>query len=304
MSESVLKLRAAFREGRLTKPEFIKAMTEAHGALYDYGELLKGSQVERLEVTQDGVVVVTRELGLRLLLVPGDARLAQAEMLNFGEYEKALWETAFSLMPDGARLFDVGANVGAFALSAARKVRGARIHAFEPVPDTFALLEKHLRMNGAVGVRAHPWGLSEKPGAVTFRISDQGSANASAADLGNGPARTAEGVLKTLDAAAAEFGDPDFIKCDVEGGELLAFKGGVETLRRAKPVVMTEMLRKWAAGFGYHPNEIIELFAGLGYRCFDSGLKPFGRMDESTNETNFFFLHPAVHAGHLPKQGS
>ncbi|TBR25116.1 FkbM family methyltransferase [bacterium] len=300
---SVLELREAFRAGRLTKPEYIKAMTAAHGALYDYAELLKGSQVERLEVTQDGVVVVTRELGLRLLLVPGDARLAQAEMLNFGEYEKALWERAFSLMPEGVRLFDVGANVGAFALSAARRVKSARVHAFEPVPSTFALLEKHLTMNGAVGVRAHPWGLSEKAGTVTFRISDQGSANASAADLGNGPAREVPGVLKTLDAAAREFGDPGFVKCDVEGGELLAFRGGVETLRRAKPVVMTEMLRKWAAGFGYHPNDIIALFAGLGYRCFDSGLEPFAKMDDATTETNFFFLHPDVHAAYIARAG-
>lgn len=296
---SVLKLRDDFRAGKLTKPEFIKQMTAAHGALYDYSELLKGSQVERLEVTDEGVIVVTRELGLRLLLVPGDARLAQAEMLNFGEYEKALWETAFSLMPMGVRLFDVGANVGAFALSVARRVKAARVHAFEPVPDTFALLEKHLQMNGAVSVKAHAWGLSDKAGTVTFRISDQGSANASAADLGNGPARTAVGVLKTLDAAAQEFGDPEFIKCDVEGGELLAFKGGIETVRRAKPIVMTEMLRKWAAGFGYHPNEIIALFEGLGYKCFDSRLKPFGRMDDATTETNFFFLHPDTHAAHI-----
>lgn len=296
---SVLKLRADFKAGKLTKPEFIKAMTAAHGALYDYAELLKGSQVERLEVTDEGVIVVTRELGLRLLLVPGDARLAQAEMLNFGEYEKALWATAFSLMPPGTRLFDIGANVGAFALSVARCVKAARVHAFEPVPDTFTLLIRHLQMNGAVGVKAHPWGLSDKEGTVTFRISDQGSANASAGDLGNGPVRTAQGALKTLDAAAAEFGDPGFIKCDVEGGELLAFKGGIETLRRAKPAVMTEMLRKWAAGFGYHPNEIIALFGGLGYKCFDSALKPFGQMDDATTETNFFFLHPDTHAAHI-----
>jgi hypothetical protein len=62
---------------------------------------------------------------------------------------------------------------------------------------------------------------------------------------------------------------------------------------------MTEMLRKWAAGFGYHPNDIIDLFAGLGYKCFDSTLKPFGRMDEATTETNFFFLHPDTHAAHI-----
>lgn len=292
---SVLKLVEDFRAGRLAKPAFIQAMTEANASLHEYARLLAGSELKALEITEDGVVAVTRELGLKLILVPGDARLAQAEMLNFGSYEKDLWETAFKLVPADGRVYDIGANAGVFSLTVGSKIKGVEIHAFEPVPSTYALLEKHLAMNGARGVKPHPYGLSDKSGTVTFHISDQGSANASAADLGNGPARTAEGRLRTMDEVAAELGDPAFVKCDVEGGELLAFRGGLKTLARAKPIVMTEMLRKWAAGFGYHPNEIIDLFAGLGYRCFDSALRPFARMDEATTETNFFFLHPARH---------
>jgi FkbM family methyltransferase len=297
---SVLKLREDFRAGRLDKPAYIKAMTAEHAALHEYAALLKDSQLERLDIAEDGVVAVTRE-GLRLILVPGDARLAQAEMLNFGSYEKELWDTAFALVPKGANVYDIGANAGVFALALARRVSSAVVHAFEPVPSTYALLERHLAMNGDASVRPHPYGLSDKTGTVTFHISDQGSANASAAQLGNGPTRTAEGKLRTMDDVAGELGDPAFVKCDVEGGELLAFKGGLKALERAKPVVMTEMLRKWSAGFGYHPNDIIELFASLGYRCFDSRLKAFGRVDEKTEETNYFFLHPAKHAGLIAK---
>lgn len=53
------------------------------------------------------------------------------------------------------------------------------------------------------------------------------------------------------------------------------------------------MLRKWSAKFNYHPNDIIQLLAGIGYRCFtaqNDKLVPFSRMDENTTETNFFFL--------------
>lgn len=287
---SVLRLREEYRAGRLGKAEYIREMTRAHLVLHEYAGLLAGSEAERIEISEGGVRVVTRSLGLRLEIVPGDARLAQAEMLNFGRYEADLWERACSLVRPGARVYDVGANAGVFALTLARRTRAAEIHAFEPVPSTFALLERHLALNPAPAVRPHPFGLSDRAGTVSFRISDQGSANASAADLGNGPAMTAEGLLRTMDEVAAELGDPDFVKCDVEGGELLAFRGGLSTLRRARPVVMTEMLRKWAAGFGYHPNDIIDLFAGLDYRCFDSAMRPFGRMDDATVETNFFFV--------------
>lgn len=61
------------------------------------------------------------------------------------------------------------------------------------------------------------------------------------------------------------------------------------------------MLRKWSARFDYHPNEIIELFAGLGYRCFvtEGGkLRKFAKMNDETKETNFF-LHEVAHAAQV-----
>lgn len=56
----------------------------------------------------------------------------------------------------------------------------------------------------------------------------------------------------------------------------------------------TEMLRKWSAKFNYHPNKILDLCAPLGYQCYvinDGKLREFGRVDEETVETNYFFLH-------------
>ena len=90
----------------------------------------------------------------------------------------------------------------------------------------------------------------------------------------------------------------DFIKCDVEGAELLVFKGGLNTIKRDKPIIFSEILRKWSAMFNYDPNEIFDLFKSEGYLAFTVNtnvLLPFCRMDESTVETNFFFLHAEKH---------
>jgi hypothetical protein len=65
-----------------------------------------------------------------------------------------------------------------------------------------------------------------------------------------------------------------------------------------KQLIFTEMLRKWSAKFNSHPNEIIDLLSGIGYRCFatrENHLIEIFSMDESTIETNFFFLHSEKH---------
>ena len=71
----------------------------------------------------------------------------------------------------GACVFDVGANIGLFALEAAR--RGARVHAFEPMPATFAALdanarESNARAAGDAAIRAHNLALGAQTGVATF----------------------------------------------------------------------------------------------------------------------------------------
>jgi hypothetical protein len=90
----------------------------------------------------------------------------------------------------------------------------------------------------------------------------------------------------------------DLIKCDVEGAELSVFKGGFKTLQQDRPVIYTEMLRKWSKKFGYHPNDIIELLADAGYLCFafvGSRLQTIDVVTDDTMATNFFFFHQSKH---------
>jgi hypothetical protein len=120
---------------------------------------------------------------------------------------------------------------------------------------------------------------------------------------GTGAAQKVACKIERLDSFVARTGTRiDFIKCDVEGAELLVLTGGSETLKKFKPMVFAEMLRKWAAKFNYHPNQIIEFMAGLGYRCFvgrEGKLVEFKVMDENTIETNFFFLHGVAHVAKI-----
>ena len=87
---------------------------------------------------------------------------------------------------------------------------------------------------------------------------------------------------------------------DVEGSELFVYQGGIEMITKYKPIVFSEMLRKWAAKFGYHPNDIIAFFVNIGYECFvidveKEKIRKIVSVNEETVETNYFFLHKEKH---------
>jgi FkbM family methyltransferase len=198
-------------------------------------------------------------------------------------------------------IFDIGANVGFYSIAIGQRFPCSKIMAFEPIPVTYQELHRNLALNSVNNVSAFNLGLSDRSYDAPFFFDPTVSGAASGAPLGPEYPVTESLTcpVETLDTFVDRTGVvPDFIKCDVEGGELAVFRGGAKLFERSKPIVFTEMLRKWSARFAYHPNDIIALFKDFGYECFvlsGGTLHGFSQMDESTVETNFFFLHRERH---------
>ena len=294
-----------FQQGTIDKPAFIRNMYEDHhAALFDYAAYLAQTNVRKIEIEDGSVVMTSRDRGIRIACTQGDYRVSPFETLNFFDYEKDESEMMEKLVADGDNFFDVGANIGWYSINMAAARRAATVYAFEPLPTTYAHLQTNLGLNATHNVKSFNFGLSDQAGEFTFYYPPEGSGNASSVNLtGRSDVRSFQCQVRTLDEFTRENGTRvDFIKCDVEGAELLVFKGGMETIARDKPVVLSEILRKWSAKFGYHPNDILELFRGLGYQAYTAHgglLREFGTVDEHTLETNYFFLHPERHAALL-----
>lgn len=298
MTASPLDHWAEFSAGRLAKPDYIARMHDAAKLLFAYADFLPGSGVDRIEVHPGDVQVVCGKA--RFYLTRDDVRQPQMEALNFRGFEPHEWDVFLRAIPPGATVFDVGGNIGWYAVRIAAEIPGVTVHSFEPVPHTFAQLERNVRLNALSGVTLYPFGFSEQDGDAEFYFSPTLTGAASAANTQNLDAGCRVSVkLRTLDGFVRETGlVPEFVKCDVEGAELYVVRGGRETLRSAKPVLFLELLRKWAAKFGYHPNEVIDLLAADGFRCFevsDAGPRPIKQVTDATAATNFVFLHPDKH---------
>ena len=300
---NLFSINEKYQAGSISKPHYIDEMHSVHRTLFDYAEFIRHTDISRIEITDGLVVMTSRAAGIKVVCNAVDKRIAPIEILNFGRYEPAETEMILKLIEPDHHVFDIGANIGWYSLSIAKRFPDARVFAFEPVRATFEYLQSNLRLNGLTNIHAYNFGFSDREADLVFyyQADGAGSVNASAVNLSDSASAHEEKChVRKMDDFISEMGGrADFIKCDVEGAELFVYLGALECLKRDAPIVFTEMLRKWSARFGYHPNEIIRLLAGIGYRCFvvnGDALTEFREMDDETTETNFFFLHAEKHA--------
>ncbi len=250
--------------------------------------------------------MTTRANDIKLICDKDDLRIIPIEILNFGNYEKEELDVILQLIDDGSCVFDIGANIGWYSINIGKRKKDARIYSFEPIPKTFSYLVNNLENNNSCNVQPFNFGFSDEEKELVFYYYPEGSGNASSIDLTGRDdvdritckVNTIDNFISTNDLHV------DFIKCDVEGAELFVFKGGIKAIKNDKPIIFTEMLRKWASKFNYHPNEIIGLLGGIGYRCYiinNGYLIEFNKMDDTTIETNYLFLHPERHGDVIKK---
>jgi FkbM family methyltransferase len=195
---------------------------------------------------------------------------------------------------------DIGALDGAM-LRHMRRLAPQGMHlAFEPQPEKAAALAARFPE-----VRVFPYALGAAPGVATFHVALRHPALSGlrrrAKDLGDEPTREVEVRVETLDRTVPPDLPVAFVKVDVEGGERDVFRGGIETLRRSRPVVVFECGLGSADHFGVEPEEVFDALveAGLAVSLLDAFLarRPalsrgaFG--DQYRSRRNFYFVaHP------------
>ena len=189
------------------------------------------------------------------------------------DYEACL-EAFYRQLPlDGASVIDVGAHVGRHAIPLAQLVgREGTVHAFEPIPYIRDLLIQNLNSAGIGNVILYPFALTSEPAPIQFHYVPNlaGQSGIKARHSYDQP--PAEPELLDLYARRLDDVIPnanvDFIKIDIEGGELDMLKGAVRILQTARPLVSFECGA--AAFLGYHdrPQEIFSLFHGRGYAVY------------------------------------
>jgi len=195
---------------------------------------------------------------------------------RLADYETDVHDAFLAGVREGMTVLDIGAHVGFFALAAARRVGPAgHVVAFEPAPETVAVLAEHVRLNELQDrVEISRAVVSDRVGEVAFYAFGDSMANSvSRANVEvlspqtlDGPATQVTVPSVTLDAFCRERGlRPDVIKIDVEGAECAVLAGAGEVMATARPVIMCEVHPAQLEQCGASVDALLELIGRAGY---------------------------------------
>jgi len=237
------------------------------------GNLHRSIEVLRCVRESDQWASLTRAyLGLRDLNYPYSLQIRGLQTVEVREITDvwAFWQIflrrIYEVRGTEKHIVDAGANIGFFALWAARNAPAARILCIEPAPDTYERLVENIRRNGlqdrVTCVQAALAGVAE------VRAMEVGQPKSQARRvLPNSPnGNNKSPVLTATLAQVLEehgFNSVDLLKMDIEGGEFeTLLSTPEEVLRRVDSV----SLEYHPDVEGYTPAQLLHHLEQVGFR--------------------------------------
>lgn len=171
-------------------------------------------------------------------------------ILPFGE--KDVFEKINHLLSEGDCFIDAGANIGFYSILAAKLVGPTgRVIAIEMMPDTAAILKKHVEYN-KVGhiVQVVENALSDEPDQlITARFTPGLFGQASITEGVNRCGIEFTVKTTTLDRVCKQISKIRLMKMDLEGAEFRALKGSLATLNNIQNIIYENIFEQDISSF-------------------------------------------------------
>ena len=220
-------------------------------------------------------------------------------------YEKEDWFLYFLSMINKNRpiktFFDVGSNVGQTLLKIKSINKSINYYGFEPNPFCCAITDHIVSVNQLPNCNIIPCGLSDDNKILKLNLAGDNPSDASASIIedfrkSNDTEKLKYVNVHKLDDISHQIdcNDIDIIKIDVEGAELEAVKGMVNTITKFSPIVIIEVLPSYNKDNLPRVSRQLE----LSYILKDIGYSIFHIIEKGTtptlNEVIEFPIHENV----------
>ncbi|OXM49645.1 FkbM family methyltransferase [Amycolatopsis alba] len=208
------------------------------------------------------------------------------------------------LIRPGDVCVDVGSAAGLYSQALSRLAGPAGlVHSVEPLSFSHPVWSRVLGAWERPNVIRHAKALGAEPGRATmrvpFRTTGPDTSRSFLAWKTQGLGSNSEFPhhadivvdVDTLDglAASAALTRLDFVKIDVEGGELHVLQGGQETIETFRPTMLIEIEARHIARYDYSADDVADWLTCRGYTMYAwrNGWHPTDRVCPHTN--NYLF---------------
>jgi FkbM family methyltransferase len=197
--------------------------------------------------------------------------------IQYGEaFEPEVRAAILERCMPGMTVVDVGANIGYYTLLMATRVGpSGRVLAIEPNPSMASEVHQNVQLNQIAQVDILEVALAEYEGEALLYVPRQGLESYGAllsVQAVARPERTLPVRVRRLDNVLSDQGvaNVGFLKVDVEGAELGAFKGAEKLLTGAnKPIIVFECADSLCGPFGHTCFDVLRYVADRGYRILN-----------------------------------
>ena len=189
----------------------------------------------------------------------------------------------------GGVCVDVGSAAGIYTAALAHLVGPVgEVHSVEPLAFAHPVWTRILHTRQAPNVRHHSVALGAEPGRATMSVPVgrygpvTGRSFLAWKTSGLGSNTEFAGQLEvvaevtTLDSLCADFERLDFIKIDVEGGELDVLRGGHHVIDTFRPALLIEIEARHITRYAHSATDVTDWLTGRGYamHVWDHGWQP------------------------------
>ena len=200
------------------------------------------------------------------------------EILIKKVYEPDIVNLISQNTPVNKDAINIGANIGLYSILLAKLINtDKKVLAIEPTPGAFKKLEANIKHNNHCNKIITYNGIAtDVPGLSKINViegkeeySSMGVISHFAVEKENYISVDIEG--DTIDNLVAKFNlQPGIIVIDVEGYEGQVLNGAIETIRKFKPIIISELDDKLLKNLNSNTFEIVQLLEVNGYNVNDT----------------------------------
>lgn len=218
-------------------------------------------------------------------------------MLVYGDSDVAVGEALKKRGYEFPTIYDIGGSNGAWTIIMSKVFPESRFELFEPLwhIDEDYSKNKNILRKSHPNSRMNPIAIGESDGSINIHKFPNAVGSTT---LPLGKIKDVKSIsvpMRSIDSlvASGDYAPPDFIKIDIQGGELAALRGAAQTLPKVKFLLLETWLQR---GYGQTTpllHELMEFLAPQGFLPYEFTDVYRGDRGESI-AIDVFFINKAI----------